>query len=51
MLASFQINREFLDELTLVSDAIDDVHAVIANMAENGKAMQRQLEATKTKTR
>ena len=48
---SLQVNNEFLEELTTVKEAVDDVHEMILAMAENGRAMQKQLEATKAKTR
>ncbi len=48
---SLQIGREFLHQLDDVRAAVDGVADVFASMEASAVAMQRQLEATKTKTR
>ena len=46
---SLQINKEFLEELTAVKDAVEDVHEVVREMNDNCAQMKKQLEETKAK--
>ncbi len=48
---SLHISREFLSELDGVRQAVNEVADVFVSLTHSAQAMQRQLEATKAKTR
>ena len=48
---SLQINRDFLNEMESVVQAVENVHGSVESMRDGCKDMKKTLEATKAKTR